>query len=125
MKDSIQTQLGAMGREFETAPISDTCKHTAAWCFGKLPTLYVKLGLTNESRYGDEIAGLVQWLLKELTLGTSASPETRKCAATFSKRLSLFHERFGLPGLNLKTQVTGSSGIPRHRARAPHPTAGS
>lgn len=109
MSDTIQAQLGALGTELQAAAIPDTCKQAAAWCLGKLPTLYTKLGLTHESRYGDEITSLVQSLLKEFTSSPNASLETRKCAASFSERLSLLHERFGLPGLNLKDAAAPSS----------------
>lgn len=113
MSDTIQAQLGALGKEFQAATIPDTCKQAAAWCLGKLPTLYSKLSLTHESRYGDEIAGLVQSLLKEFNSSPLASLETRKCAASLSERLSLIHERFGLPGLNIKAPA----GPPSSRSR--------
>jgi hypothetical protein len=104
MGKSLQAQLATLGNEIRAAAIPDTCKQTAAWCFGQLPALQDKLRQTNESRYADEIARLVRWVLKELTKSQKACPESQNLATRIADRLHLLHEQFGLPGLDLKPE---------------------
>ena len=102
MNEAIHKELAALEKRVQAAAITDTCKQTALWCTKQLPALYTKFGLTNESRYGDEISRLVQALLKELQDGT-ASPEAQKLGASIADRFRLVHEQLGLPVLNLKS----------------------
>ena len=103
MDEAFQAQLAALGDEVVAAAIPEGCKQTAAWCIGQLPTLYAKFRQTYESRYGEEISRLVQWLLKELATSQQTCPEAHKLAARIDDRLRLLHEQFGLPRLNLKS----------------------
>ena len=64
----------------------------------QLPALYLKLRETNESRYADAIARLVQTVLKDL----EACPEARTLDAPFREKLRLLHEELGVPQLALK-----------------------
>jgi hypothetical protein len=102
MEHAIQIQLVALGDEIRSAAIPDTSKRTALWCVDKLPTLYAKFRLTYESRYGEEIARLVQGALTDLVSGPTASPATQELAASMNERLRLLHEQSGIPALNLK-----------------------
>jgi hypothetical protein len=102
MEHTIQVQLVALGDEVRSAAIPTASKRTALWCVDKLPTLYAQFRLTNESRYGDEIARLVQGALSELVSSETASPATQELAASMTERLRLLHEESGIPGLNLR-----------------------
>ena len=102
MEHAIQIQLVALGDEIRSARIPNASKQTALWCVDKLPSLYAKFRLTYESRYGEEIARLVQGALTELVSGATASPATQELAASMSERLRLLHEQSGIPALNLK-----------------------
>jgi hypothetical protein len=102
MSEALQAQLAGLGKKVRAAAIPDGCKHTTDWCIGKLPPLYAKFRETNESRYGEEITRLVQGMLKELTTSDRSYPEAQKLATNITNRLRLLHEKFGLPGLNLK-----------------------
>ena len=112
MDGAFQAQLAALGDEVVAAAIPEGCKQTAAWCIGQLPALYAKFRQTCESRYGEEISRLVQWMLKELATGQNTCPEAQKLAARINDRLRLLHEEFGLPRL-----VLGPRGAPSPRAR--------
>ena len=103
MDEAFQAQLAALRNEVVAAAIPKACKQTAAWCIEQLPALYAKFRQTCESRYGEEISRLVQWMLKELATGQNTCPEAQKLAARINDRLRLLHEEFGLPGLNLKS----------------------
>lgn len=102
MDKALQALLAALGNQVRAAAIPDGCKQTAAGCLGQLPTLYAQFRQTNESRYGDEITRLVQWMLKGLAQSNTEGPEARKLEASLINRLRLFHERFGIPPLNFK-----------------------
>jgi hypothetical protein len=102
MKDAVQVQLTNLGNDVRQAAISDASKQTTLWCVSKLPILYAKFCQTYESRYGDEIARLVQGALDDLANSETASKETMKLGASITKRLRLLHEESGIPGLNLK-----------------------
>lgn len=113
---TVQNHFKALGAKVQAAALPCECKHTAAWCLKKLPTLYALFMHTNESRYGDEIASLVRGVLRELAVSESACPAAQQMAATMTRRLHCLHERLGLPGLDLK--------MPR-ATTAPHSQAGS
>lgn len=102
MDDVIQAKLDVLGKEVRDAEIPDACKQTTLWCLKQLPALYTKFGLTNESRYSEEITRLVQGLVVELN-GKSGNSEAQKLATVIPDSLRLLHEEFGLPVLNLKT----------------------
>jgi len=101
MDDVIQAKLTVLGNEVRDAAIPDQCKQTTLWCLKQLPALYTKFGLTNESRYSEEITRLVQGLVVELN-GKSGSPEAQKLATSIPDSLRLLHEEFGLPVIHLK-----------------------
>src|SRR5262245_62550271 len=94
MDETLQAQLAALGDEIRATAIPDAGKHTAAWCLGQLPALYAKLHQTHESRYGEEIARLVQGIRKALVGGKRACPEALQLAVRIISRFRLFHEQF-------------------------------
>ena len=112
MDKALHVQLTKMRNEVGAAVIPDAGKHTALWCIGQLPSLYTKFRFANESRYGDEIARLVRLVLKELAQDKTVRPRAQKLAAGIPERLQRFHEKFGLPGLNIQPRVASS---PRSR----------
>jgi hypothetical protein len=102
MEHAIQVQLVTLGDEVRSAAIPNASKRTTLWCVDKLPALYAKFRLTCESRYGEEIARLLQAALSELVSSETASPATQELAASITERLRLLHEQSGIPGLDLK-----------------------
>ena len=102
MVDALQIQLVALREQIGATAFSDNSKNAANWCCGQLPALYTKLSQTNESRYHEEIRRLVQNVLRELTTNSSVCPEAAAMAESVMGCFQLFHEQFGLPGLELK-----------------------
>lgn len=102
MDETLQAQLTELGNEVRAASIPDSCKQTAAWCLGQLPSLYVQFRQTSESRYGEAITHLVQGILKTLAASQRAHPEAQLLAAHITERFRLLHEQYGLPVLHLK-----------------------
>src|SRR5262245_54014863 len=92
MDKALQAVVAALGNEVRAAAVPDSCKHTAAWCLGRLPPLYARLRQTNESRYGDEITRLVHAALKALDANQGVCPEGQRLAARIADRLRLLHE---------------------------------
>jgi len=111
MGKAFPAQLAAIGNKVLTVAIPEDCKRTVAWCVEQLPALYAKLLQTNESRYAEEIARLVQGLLNQL-----ATPEAQKPAARITQQLRHLHEQFGLPRLNLRP--LGASSLRSRKAVA-------
>jgi hypothetical protein len=102
MEKVLMSTLTSLSKSVEATAVSPDCKHTVAWCLGKLPALYAHYQATNESRYGDEITRLVQALIKELTRKTDECQEAYVIANGMIERFQLLHERLNLPTLVLK-----------------------
>jgi hypothetical protein len=102
MEKTLQMELAELGDEVRAAAIPEASKRTALWCVDKLAPLYAQFCLTYESRYGEEITRLVQGALNELN-NKAAGPVGQVLATSMTQRLRLFHERSGIPTLNLKT----------------------
>jgi hypothetical protein len=102
MSEPLQVYIAALEKKVQAAALPDGCKHTAAWCLGQLPALYVKFRQSSESRFGDEISRLVQAVLTELSNSQKTCPEALKLANGIIDRLKLLHEELGIPALNLK-----------------------
>ncbi len=98
MHASVNAHFQALEKAVGTTAIADDRKHIIATRIGRLAGLYTKFGEANESRYFDEINGLVQLLLREL----EACPKAQKLDATFREKLKSLHEELGLPPLSLK-----------------------
>jgi hypothetical protein len=62
-------------------------------------------------------------LLHELTKSISVCPEAAAIAENITGRFRLFHERFGLPGLELKLPSPSASRATRRAAQTPAPLA--
>jgi hypothetical protein len=86
--DSLRCLIGA-------AALAGAERHTALWCLNQLPRLYRELERTCESRYADEVAGLVAGACKAL----GGAPGL---AGELANRLRALHARLGLPGISLK-----------------------
>lgn len=102
MDKILISTLTSLSKSVEATTVSPDCKHTVAWCLGKLPALYAHYQSTKESRYGDEITRLVQALIKELTRTTDECPEAYRIATGMSERFQVLHEHLNLPALILK-----------------------
>jgi hypothetical protein len=106
MKKANKVEFVALVDEVMATAIPADCKHTAALCLAKLPSLYAAYRQTNESRYGDEIARLVQAVMTELTRSQVGCMEAQKIAAGMVDRFQRLHEKLSLPMLNLKAVPT-------------------
>jgi hypothetical protein len=102
MKKANKVEFVALVDEVMATAIPADCKHTAAWCLAKLPSLYATYRQTNESRYADEIARWVQAVMTELTRSQVGCMEAQKIAAGMVDRFQRLHEKLSLPMLNLK-----------------------
>jgi hypothetical protein len=102
MDEPLQAQLTALGTEVQAASIPDSCKQTAAWCLGQLPSLYVQFRHTRESRYGEAITRLVQGVLMALAASQHACPEAQQLVSRITDCFQRLHEHYGLPALCLK-----------------------
>jgi hypothetical protein len=102
MDEALQAQLATLRDEVEAAAVPGDCKQSVAWCLGQLPGLYDRLRQTSESRYVDEITRLVRGALQALATSPRRCPEAQSVACRITQRLGLLHQRFGLPGLDLK-----------------------
>ena len=98
MHDMIQTHFAALQSVIEPTALTDERKQFVSTAIGKLTELYQRFRETNASRYGDEIARIVQSILREL----EACPEARKLDASFRAGLHQLHEDLGIPKLTLK-----------------------
>jgi hypothetical protein len=98
MHKDIQAHFKKLEDAVQATAVPADRKEFIAVSVEKISVLYTKYRETNESRYGDEITRLVQWVLQEL----QACPEARKLDADFREGLRLLHEQLGVPGLMLK-----------------------
>jgi hypothetical protein len=103
MNEALHTQLAWIGDKVRAAAIPADSKESALWCVGQLPALYIRLDETCESRFGDEIARLVQVTLKLLLNVKKTTPALEQLAADIPDRLRNVHEKLGIPALTLKT----------------------
>jgi hypothetical protein len=101
------------------AALRADCNDAAVWSLGQLPILYGRFHQTNESRYGEQIRGLLQVLLQAFARSTRACPEAQQLAASLPDRLRLLHEEFGLPELGLKSPV--AKPLPSRKPRPASP----
>jgi hypothetical protein len=98
MQDHIQAHFAALLTALDSTTVTDERKKLVAGFLARLGALYTRFRETNASRYGDEIASIVQAILREL----EACPEARKLDAEFRGGLHALHEEFGIPKLALK-----------------------
>lgn len=98
MNDQIQTHFDALKTAIEPTGLTPERKHFVSTAIDKLAELYTRYRETNASRYGDEIARIVQQILREL----EACPEARTLDAAFRAGLHTLHEDLGIPKLALK-----------------------
>jgi hypothetical protein len=115
MGEVLARLIRAVEGEVDSSSLADDAKHTAVWCVRQLPALYDKFCRTNESRYGDEIARLVQAARQTLAEGSGNSPASHKLAASIPARLQSLHKRFGVPALKL--DVPAAAGARSRKAR--------
>src|SRR5579885_1583780 len=98
MHETLKAHFKELEDAVRATSVREDRRDAIAGAIRRLPALYLKLRETNESRYGDAIARLVQTVLKDL----EACPEARKLDATFREKLRLLHEELGVPQLALK-----------------------
>ena len=101
MHETIQAHFQALQDAVCTTAIPADRQQVIATSIKRLSALYLQFRESNESRYGEEIARVVQSVLKEL----EACPEARKLDADFRAKLRLLHDELGVPGLLLKPQA--------------------
>jgi hypothetical protein len=98
MHEQISSHIAALQSALETTSLTQERKEYIAKAVTKLVTLYRQFRETNESRFGDSIAQVVQSILREL----EACPEARKLDAKFRQGLHALHADLGIPRLPLK-----------------------
>ena len=99
MHEALQAHFQALQDAIDTTAITTERKHINAGRIARLAGLYTRLRESHESRYFDEINGLVQLVLREL----EACPKAQNLDSAFRDKLMLLHEELGLPPLNLKS----------------------
>jgi hypothetical protein len=100
MGGAVQTLIAALRDQIGAAAIPADGRHTAAWCVGQLPDLYVKYCQTSESRYAAEITRLLRGVLAEMAKSEAGPMGSR--AGVIIDSFRVLHERLGLPALGLK-----------------------
>src|SRR5262249_12106838 len=98
MHADIRAHFQTLVNAVQATGIPADRKEAVARSVQRLAAPYAKFRETNESRYGDEIAALVQGILKDL----EACPAARHLDAVFREKLRLLHEELGVPNLALK-----------------------
>jgi len=98
MHKKIQTHFDGLKSVIEPTTMTEQRKLFVSTAIDKLAELYARYRETNASRYGDEIARIVQSILREL----EACPEASKLDAGFRAGLHNLHEDLGIPKLALK-----------------------
>jgi hypothetical protein len=98
MHEAVKAHFQPLEDAVRTTAITAERKQLIAMRVGRLSGLYTKLRQTHESRYFDEISGLVQLVLREL----EACPDAQKLDLAFRTKLRHLHEELGLPLLSLK-----------------------
>jgi len=101
MCDVRFSELEALHALAKKAKMSKVSKQITLGCMDQLPRLYEDFCRTNESRYGDSIAGLAQAILKQLAEGELGAG-ARRVAEALVAQLGQLHERLGLAPLRLK-----------------------
>ena len=104
MHADIRAHFQALVEAVQGTAIPAERKEVVAGSVQRLSSLYAKFRETNESRYGAEIASLVQGILKDL----EACPKARKLDAPFREKLRRLHDELGVPSLALKSAAPPS-----------------
>ena len=102
MHKAVQAHFQALQDAVETTALTTEAKQVNAGRIARLADLYTRFGDNHESRYLDEINGVVRLVLREL----EACPKAQNLDAAFRDKLMLLHEELGLPPLNLKSPPT-------------------
>jgi hypothetical protein len=98
MHESIRAHFRELEEALRSTAVPADRLEVIAGSIRRLPALYARFRETNESRHGEEIARLVQGVLKDL----QACPQARGLDAAFREKLRLLHEELGVPPLALK-----------------------
>lgn len=123
MEKFVMTTLTDVSKSVEATTVSADCKHTIAWCLGKLPPLYANYQSSYESRYGDEIRRLVQTLIQQLTGDTGGGVAAYQIGSGMAERFQILHEQLNLPVLMLKcpprpaTEIRTRTPVARKKAK--------
>ena len=99
MHEALLAHFHALQDALETTAISAEVEQINATRMGRLADLYTQFGKSHESRYLEEMSGLVRLILREL----EGCPKAQALGAPFRDKLRLLHEELGLPALNLKS----------------------
>ena len=98
MKATLKT-IRALVTDAAMAP---EIEHAVLWRFDQLPTLYISLKGTYESRYSDRILVLVQGILKTLMSEEAGGADAVKLAEKIVARLQKMHDQHGLAEIGIK-----------------------
>jgi hypothetical protein len=98
MHDRIRSHFAGLITAITKTTLPGERQAYVATAIGKLEGLYSSFRETNASRCGDQIAIIVDSVLREL----EACPAARQLEPEFRSRLHLLHEELGIPKLGLK-----------------------
>jgi hypothetical protein len=98
MHEAVRAHFQSLQDAVETTALTAERKEINARRIGRLADLYACFCKSYESRYLDEITGVVALVLREL----EGCPKAQ-ALAPFRDNLMLLHEELGLPALNLKS----------------------
>lgn len=101
MHAEIQAHFQALVDAIQPTALPAERQGVVARSVTRLAGLYAKFRETSESRYFDEIARQVQWVLDDL----KGCPEAHKLDVAFREGLHHLHEELGLPKLPLKANL--------------------
>jgi hypothetical protein len=99
MHEALRAHFQALQDALETTTISTEGKQINATRMGRLAVLYTRFGESHESRYLEEMSGLVRLVLREL----EGCPKAQALDPPFRDTLTILHEELGVPALNLKS----------------------
>lgn len=102
MNDQIRSHFAEIELTLSKSGIPEARQKTISESIAKLPLLYKQYRETNSSRFGDDIARIVQSLLCDVSL----CPDAEKKEVDFREGLHRLHEDLGIPKLPLKAPVS-------------------
>lgn len=98
MHDTVKAHFNKLEKALRSTTIPEDRREVVSDSIRKLTDLYAQSAQSNESRFTDRIAVLVEVVLREL----QTCPKAQNLDADFRNGLRLLHEELGIPALTLK-----------------------
>jgi hypothetical protein len=115
MHEAVRAHFQALQDAVETTALTADRKQMNACRIGQLADLYASFRESYESRFLDEITGVIRLMLREL----EGCPKAQALDAPFRDKLMLLHEELGLPALNLKSPAPPRAGKKTNKTTRP------